>query len=78
MEAKTGLVVRAAAGRDKGRYFVILQTDGKYVMIADGKTRRLSSPKKKNIAHISLTKQHIDTENLTDKKLRMALKQFSE
>lgn len=78
MKAEKGLVVRAIAGRDSGGWFVIVDCDDDYFWIADGKTRKLSSPKKKNKKHVRFTKQKIDLSQATDKKLRVALKQFTD
>lgn len=47
MELTKGLVVRALAGRDMGNFFVVLSVDGGYALIADGKRRKLASPKRK-------------------------------
>ena len=78
MKLLKGSVVRAEAGRDGGGYFVIVEADEKYCLIADGKSRKLSSPKRKNIKHIRATNSMIDVNEITDKKLRNMLKQFSE
>lgn len=78
MKLLKGSVVRAEAGRDGGGYFVIVEADEKYCLIADGKSRKLSSPKRKNIKHIRTTNSMIDVNDITDKKLRNMLKQFSE
>ena len=46
--------------------------------MANGKSRKLSSPKRKNIKHISPTDSVIeDINDITDKKLRTLLKEFS-
>ena len=55
MEITRGLVVRALAGRDMGGFFVVLSVDGGYAEIADGKRRRLASPKRKNLRHLQRT-----------------------
>ena len=78
MKLLKGSVVRAEAGRDGGGYFVIVEADEKYCFIADGKTRKLAKPKRKNIKHIRTTNSMIDVNEITDKKLRNMLKQFSE
>lgn len=77
MEAKVGTVVRAMAGREKGRFMVIVSTEEGYVYLADGKERKLGSPKKKNPKHVSLTKTTVNTEKMTDKELRKFLAEFS-
>ena len=78
MKLMKGSVVRAEAGRDGGGYFVIVEADEKYCHIVDGKSRKLASPKRKNIKHIRATNSMIDVNEITDKKLRNMLKQFSE
>jgi len=66
--------VQATAGRDKDRFFVVTQTDGKYAMLCDGKTRPLSRQKKKNVIHIRETVQTVSLEEVvTDKALRKVL-----
>jgi len=73
-----GSVVRARAGRDKDGYFVVAAFDDKYCFIADGKSRKLDKPKRKNLRHISLTDSVIENINdITDKKLRTLLKEYS-
>ena len=78
MKLLKGSVVRAEAGRDGGGYFVVTELDEKYCFIADGKSRKLDKPKRKNIKHIRITDSMIDLNDITDKKLRNTLKQFSE
>ena len=76
MKLLKGSVVKAEAGRDSGGYFVIVEADEKYCLIADGRSRKLASPKRKNIKHIRVTDSMIDLNDITDKKLRNVLKQF--
>ena len=71
---ETGMVVISSAGRDGGGWFA----DGGYVYIADGKERRLLSPKKKNIRHVRRTGSRIELSGLTDKGLRRALRLLRE
>lgn len=78
MKLNTGSVVRATAGRDSGGFFVVVSSGDDFCMIANGKSRRLSAPKRKNIKHLALTKSMIDINDLTDKKLRTLLRTFSE
>ena len=73
---KVGSAVYALAGREKGRCFVAAAIDGGFVYIADGKERKLASPKKKSIKHISPVGASIDTEGLTDRKLRGLLREL--
>ena len=45
MEAKIGMIVRSAAGHDKGNFLVITAVEGDFAFIADGKERKLEKPK---------------------------------
>lgn len=73
MKLQKGSVVRADAGRDQGGIFVVVSADKGYCCIADGKSRKLASPKRKNVKHISLTGGMIELNDITDKKLRRML-----
>ena len=77
MKRKLGSVVKAQAGRDSGGFFAVVGLEEEYCFIADGKSRKLERPKRKNIKHLSFTNSVIDLSEITDKKLRTALKQFS-
>lgn len=73
MEWKIGMVVRNKSGHDKG-FFAVVKIDGGFVYIANGRSRLLEKPKKKNPKHLSLTGAVLDMENITtDRKLRAAL-----
>ncbi len=62
-----GQVVKSKAGRDKDKLFVVLSiVDESYVMVVDGKLRKIESPKKKKIKHLSLYNSIIS--DLSDKK----------
>ena len=48
-----GRVVRSKQGHDKGRWFAVVgMVDEKHVLIADGRTRKLEKPKKKQAKHL--------------------------
>ena len=74
MKIEKGRVVKAAAGRDKGSYFVITEMEENYVFIADGKRRKLSLPKRKNLR---FTDNVIELNDMTDKKLRNVLSRYA-
>lgn len=76
MKIIEGTVVKAKAGRDDERNFVVTEVcgDGRYVLIADGKTRKLDKPKRKNIKHLAVSNTVIDLNEITDKKLKMILR----
>ncbi len=72
------MIVKATAGREQDRFMVVVSCDEGYVYLADGKERKLSAPKKKNIRHIAPTKTVTDIDNLTDKGLRTLLREYTE
>ena len=45
-------VVRSAAGRDKGELFFVLETRGDFLLLADGRRRRVERPKRKKRKHV--------------------------
>ncbi|MCX7779970.1 MAG: KOW domain-containing RNA-binding protein [Negativicutes bacterium] len=48
-----GSIVVSSAGRDKGRaYVIIAEADRPFVLVADGRDRKVANPKKKNIRHL--------------------------
>ena len=53
MDLHIGDIVYSRAGRDQGRYFLVIGlVDEQYVLIADGKLRRLETPKRKKVKHL--------------------------
>jgi len=72
-----GQVVFALAGRDKGRYFVVLRCDGAYALLSDGKTRRLEKPKRKKMIHLRPTRSFASSEQIgTNREIRKLLAPF--
>lgn len=52
-ELSVGQVVKSRAGRDSGRFFLVLNIiDEQYVHIVDGDLRRLNNPKQKKLKHL--------------------------
>ena len=77
MEFKTGQVVLSKAGRDKDKPFVITGFDENYVLICDGKERKLEKAKKKNPKHLQFTSKFLDESSMeTNRKLFKALKEL--
>ena len=54
MEIHKSDIVLAEAGRDKGMLFFVIDTDGVYVSLANGKERKLETPKRKKLRHVRL------------------------
>ena len=42
-------IVLSQQGRDKGRLLMVLDTDAEYLLLADGRRRRVERPKRKKI-----------------------------
>ena len=75
---EVGRVVKSKAGRDKNRFFCIVECALDSVKIADGKTHRLEKPKRKNTKHIQATTTKIELDTVTDKQLRILLKPLND
>lgn len=77
MDIVKGRVVIAKAGRDKGKAFVVVGIiDDRTVLLADGKSRPLERPKRKNTLHLQATSTDIDCVT-TNRQLRIMLKNYS-
>lgn len=68
MEIAKSDIALSLAGRDKGRLFFVLETDGVYALIADGRTRKLEHPKRKKLKHLQLAAR-------TDSRVAVKLRQ---
>jgi ribosomal protein L14E/L6E/L27E len=77
MDFVRGLVVRSAAGHDKGGFFTVLEADAQYAIICDGKRRSLTHPKKKKIKHLFVTNTVLPEGSMkTNREIRSALRRF--
>ena len=62
--------VLSLSGRDAGRIHLIIEIiDENYVLIADGKHRKLEKPKKKKLKHLRIIDKNINVTDLTNRKL---------
>ena len=52
MELSKADMIVSLAGRDKDQLFFVVDTDKEFIYIADGKGRRLESPKRKKRRHV--------------------------
>ena len=78
MEIRESMVVLAKAGRDAGSCYWVVGYEGGYCWIADGRRRKISSPKKKNLKHLAPTNYSIKREEVTsDRALRRMLAQWN-
>ena len=78
-------IVKATAGRDTGKFFFVLAVQGDFLLLADGKHRRVENPKRKrqkNVALVgeshSLVAEKIRSgEKITNSELRKAIAAIS-
>lgn len=75
-EIGIGSVVRSECGYGAGRYYAVVGITGKFARIADGTRVSVSSPKKKNVGHLTVFKEKIDVALLTDEDVAARLRQF--
>ena len=52
MDISKSDIIESLAGRDKGKLFYVIETEDNYVLIADGKGRKLENPKRKKLKHV--------------------------
>ena len=86
MEIARSDIVRSDAGRDKGKLFVVLAVEGEYLLLADGKSRRVEAPKRKKRRHVlfvaaessRLSEKIKSQEKITNSELRRTLAGFRE
>ena len=45
-------LVESTAGRDRGKLFYVIGTEGVYALLANGKERPIERPKRKKLKHI--------------------------
>ncbi len=56
-----GDLAQSKAGRDKGKIYLLIKIGGDTVYCVDGRSRKISNPKKKNIKHL----EKVSTAKLT-------------
>ncbi len=85
MDVHQGEFVYASAGRDAGECFIVLSTEENYLYLCDGKSRKVSNPKKKKIKHVKLTGDRDEfiinklasVGKLTNKEVRYSLMRYT-
>ena len=85
MDIAKSNIVKSIAGRDAGDLFFVLAAEGDFLLLADGKRRRVELPKRKRRKHVVLVAQS-DTpvaqkirssEKITNSELRRAIAAYS-
>jgi large subunit ribosomal protein L14e len=85
MEIRKSDIVQSVAGRDKGKLFFVIDRDEEFLILADGKGRKLENPKRKKLKHVRLcgqsdtrTAQKLrDGDKVLNSELRKALAEYS-
>lgn len=67
MEISKADIVISTAGHDAGKLFYVLQADGTYALLVNGKERKLENPKRKKLKHV---RRVFRTETRVAQKLR--------
>jgi len=69
-----GTVVMSLAGHDKGGLHMVMAADKEYAIIADGKRRKVQSPKRKKLKHLRIVEGYeIEDTAITNRQLRKAV-----
>lgn len=85
MDIKKTHIVSSLAGRDKGRLFIVMETEPNFVYLVDGKLRKIEQPKKKRAKHVAfagdlgerLADKINSGEKVLNSEIRRALAEFS-
>ena len=81
MDIARSNIVKSIAGRDAGSLFFVLAAEADFLLLADGKQRRLENPKRKRRKHVALVGESHSlvaekirsSEKITNSELRKAL-----
>ena len=86
MDIAKSSVVQSIAGRDKGKHFFVLEADEQFLLLADGKTRKVETPKRKkrkhaqaaNVPDTRVAEKIRSGEKITNSELRKTLARLCE
>lgn len=73
--------MESLAGRDKGSVCLVLSAEGEYMLLSDGRSRKVEKPKKKKSKHVRLITdengepKRFDGQALTNRFVRTWLRQ---
>lgn len=84
MEIAKSNIIKSCAGRDQGKFFVVVSAEGEYLWLVDGKSRKVEQPKRKKHKHVSfvsdgttrLAQKIQQGEHITNSEVRRALAEF--
>ena len=86
MEIMRAHLIEATAGREKGKLLYVMETDGEYLLLADGKSRRVEAPKRKKRKHVRFVADTGDriaikireNEKITNSELRKSIASYTD
>jgi len=70
-----GDVVKSVSGRTKGRFFVVVAENDRYVFLSDGENWPIGKSKKKNRKHVEGV--GLKVERISDEEIRRFLRDLS-
>lgn len=73
---ENGMLAKSLAGHDKGKIYVIISQDDRWVYLADGEIRKLENPKKKKKIHVQLIRRKYEIEEADDVRIKQILKVY--
>lgn len=80
---ESGMLAWSRAGHDCGQLYVIVDVQGEYVFLADGKIRLLEKPKKKKKKHVQVIRQipeelaQLEEKAVKNEDIRKVIRRFS-
>ena len=86
MEISKSDIIISIAGRDEGKLFYVIDVDGDYVLIANGRERKLENPKRKKLKHVRrvsrtetrVAQKLLEGDKVLNSELRRDLAKFSQ
>lgn len=76
-ECQLGCPAVSLAGHDKGEYFIVIDAEEEYVLLADGRCRTAEKPKRKKKKHVQICRQQLISQfPVTDEVIRKTLKNY--
>lgn len=74
-------MVESVAGRDRGMYaFVVGRSEDGYLLLADGRLRKVEAPKRKKLKHIRLIADapRLEEDKMTNRVIREIINEYRE
>ena len=81
MDSHLCSMVESVAGRDRGMYaYVIGVSEEGYLLVADGRLRKVETPKRKKLKHIRLIADapRLEEDKMTNRLIRESINEYKE